>query len=378
MRLLRISAIFILLGICFYNPLSAQGSVYRTGDIIHISENDTISNQIVGAGDWIEIAGTLENDLYLAGRQIMMTGSVGDDAFLMGESISVTGSVEDMLIVLGSTVLIDGNINGDLVAISRSIQITENANISGNVLIAADQIRLHEAIIGGQVRLAGREVNLNNRTENSVTIYSSNITFGDQYSAAGTTKIISNTEIYRDNLGIIPANLEIELKRRSFFSMLLLQTGFYLSFLFTGLVLLLLFRPVAMEIQEFSMKRFWKNTGIGLLSVLLVPLVLTLLLIPVVTIPLAIILCMIFTIILFVSYLLVSMMLGFQLLMWFKDKPQPATYYWALGIGLIVLAIINNLPFLGFLFSLLLLFFGVGSFIAYFHSRYKEKNRSIG
>jgi len=135
-----------------------------------------------------------------------------------------------------------------------------------------------------------------------------------------------------------------------------------------------LFRPVAEEMRRFATERFWQNTGAGFLIFLLMPLFLLLMMFPVITIPLAGLLGVLYLIVLFISYLFVAMLLGLQFILWFSKKPTPSNYYYGLALGLIIIAIMNNLPVIGVLFSLLLLFFGVGSFSGYLYVRYKQRN----
>jgi hypothetical protein len=205
-----------------------------------------------------------------------------------------------------------------------------------------------------------------------VVIYSNDVVFGPDYRPIADTKIVSTKELYRENLGQIPQRLILEVKHPSLLPMVLFQAWVYLSMLVTGIVMIYLFKPITGDLHRFATERFWKNTGIGFLLVILTPLLLVLLIIPVITIPLAILIGTLFTISLYLSYLAVAMMLGLQFIQWFSKETTTMTYYWSLAVGLILIAIINNLPVIGILFSALLLFFGTGSFWAFAVKKYYE------
>lgn len=359
-----------LLVIFFADLLQAQ-SIYRSDDVVRITESDTLSRQLIAAGEWVEIDGVLENDLYTAGRQVRVNGLVYDDAFIAGESVTISGTISDMLVTMMESLVLDGTIGGDIFATGRTIRFTENAVVGGNLFLAGKEITIDGSKVAGKTRIAAEQVHLNGRFSGHVHLYSSGVTFGYDYYSAGETKIISSEPVYRDNLGEIPERLTIEVRRPPYLPVLMFQIWFYLSLLLTGTVLLLLFRKTAEDMQRFAAERFWKNTGIGLLLFLLVPFALFLMLIPLITIPLAGLTGILYLIVLFISYLFTAMVLGLQFILWFKKEATPATYYAGLALGLIVIAIMNNLPLLGPLFSMFLLFFGAGTFATYFYMRYK-------
>jgi hypothetical protein len=362
-----LQALFVILS---FDLLQAQ-SIYRSGDVVRITESDTLSLQLIAAGEWIEIAGVLENDLYTAGRQVSVDGSISDDAFIAGESVTINGTIGDMLVTMMQTLVLDGTAGGDVIAAGQTIRFTENAAVGGKLFLAAREVLLEGSMVSGKTRIAAKSAHLNGRFSDHVRIYSNSVTFGPDYYSAGETIIVSSEPVYRDNLGVIPERLTIEVRRAPYLPVLMFQVWFYLSLLLTGTVLLLLFRNIAEDMQRFAVERFWKNTGIGLLLFLLVPFALFLMLFPLITIPLVGVTGILYLLVLFISYLFTAMVLGLQFILWFKKEATTSTFYYALALGLIVIAIMNNLPFLGPLFSLFLLFFGVGTFAAYFYMRYK-------
>ncbi|PWN06538.1 hypothetical protein [Rhodohalobacter mucosus] len=371
-KLLRAALMLLLFSFFLTDALTAQGSRYEAGDVFRLAESDTASQQLIAAGEWIEIAGVAENDLFAAGSSIAITGLIGDDAFLAGESVNLSGIIGDMLLSASETLVMDGSVRGDVFAAGDELRLTENSVINGKLFIAGNEVQITGATVAGRTRIAANRVRLDGVFRDHVVIYSNDVEFGPDYRPLGDTKVVSTEELYRENMGNIPEQLILDVKRPSALPMLLFQTGLYLSMLVTGVVLIFLFKPVTADLHRFATERFWKNTGIGFLLVILTPLLLTLLLFPVITIPLAILICTLFTVSLYLSYLAVAMMLGLQFIQWFSKKTTELTYYWSLALGLVLIAIINNVPFIGPAFSILLLFFGTGSFWAYAVKRYYE------
>jgi hypothetical protein len=146
-----------------------------------------------------------------------------------------------------------------------------------------------------------------------------------------------------------------------------MQLWFYLSLLVTGLVLIWLFYDTAVDLSKFASEKYGRNTGWGLLSFVAIPVVIVLLAIFVITIPLSILMALTYGVALFISYLLVAMSLGVWSIIMIKggDEVNPASYYYGLALGIIYIAIITNLPFIGGLANVILLFFGLGSVVRY-------------
>jgi len=354
------------------DTLIAQGSQFEAGDVFRLAENDSASQQLITAGEWIEIAGFTKNDVYAAGRSITLMGMVGDDAILAGETIRISGTISDMLLSASESLVMDGSVRGDMFAAGEELRLTENTVIDGKLFMAGNDIKISGATVNGRTRIAANSVQLEGEFNDHVVIYSNDVVFGPDYRSLGDTKIVSNEELYRENLGVIPERLILEVKQPSLLPVVLFQAWFYLSMLVTGAVMIYFFKPVTGDLHRFATERFWKNTGIGFLLVILTPLMIILLMFPVITIPLALLLCTLFTVSLYLSYLAVAMMLGLQFIQWFSKGTTEMTYYWSLAVGLVLIAIINNLPFIGLFFSALLLFFGAGSFWAFAVKKYYE------
>lgn len=367
-----LTLLFFTVFLTYTDTLSAQGSRFEAGDVFRLSENDTVSHQLMAAGEWIEIAGFTENDLFAAGSSITLRGMVGDDAFLAGETIHMSGIVNDMLLSASESLFMDGTVRGDMFAAGEELRLSENTVIDGKLFLAGNDIKISGATVNGRARIAANSVRLDGEFNDQVVIYSNDVVFGPDYRSPGDTKIVSNEELYRENLGHIPERLILDIKQPSLLPIVLFQAWFYLSMLLTGVVMIYLFKPVTGDLHRFATERFWKNTGIGFLLVILTPLLVVLLMFPVITIPLALLICTLFTISLYLSYLAVAMMLGLQFIQWFSKETTGMTYYWSLALGLILIAIINNLPFIGLFFSALLLFFGTGSFWAFTVKKYYE------
>ncbi|MDR8393997.1 hypothetical protein NC796_22780 [Aliifodinibius sp. S!AR15-10] len=355
----------IIITVSLSQGIVAQPSTYRAQEVIRISSGDTLHNNVILAGQSIEVLGYLDNDLYSASRMFLFNGDVTDDAFVAGQIVSVFGHVGGMLVSAGETVVIDGIIEGDLFAAGRDITISEQAEIRGNAFVAGGTVKLNGGIIEGTLRLAGGEIALDGIINGSSNIYSDDVTFGENYSAAYGTTITSTETLHRENLGAIPENLTLNTEETDVWSVVLFQLWFFLSLVVTGLIILRIFQQTAIDISKFAAESFWKNTGWGFLAFIAVPIAILLFAVLVITIPLSVILGMLYLLSLFIGYLVVAISLGVLSIIFFTGEAKTSTHYWGLILGIIYIAILTNLPFIGWILNVLLIFFGLGSLVHY-------------
>ena len=356
---------FFTILIAYQGCLFAQGSTYKAGEFIQIAGSDSIQSQVLAAGQTIDMLGWLGNDFFAAAELLTIDGTVTDDAIVAGRRITVRGTVGDLLMGAGETILIDGVIDGDLFAAGREVRIVEGARIRGNAFIAAASVLFEGGTIDGVLRAAGEELQMNGAVDSRADLYGHEFTFGPDYMAANGTNITSDQPVYRENLGHIPENLNIVINEPDILPVILFKAGFYISMLLTGLVLLRIFQQTAIDMQRFATERFWKNTGIGLLAFLLVPFSVLVLIFLVFTIPLSIILALLYGLSLLAGYLLVAMILGVMSIFYFRPDVGVSAYYWGLALGMLYIAILVNLPFIGWFLNAILLFFGLGSLVYY-------------
>jgi hypothetical protein len=74
---------------------------------------------------------------------------------------------------------------------------------------------------------------------------------------------------------------------------------------------------------------------------------------------------MVYGLLLLIGYLLVAMVVGVSSLKFLKKNDTDISYNWGLLVGMVLVAVIVNLPFLGWLFHAIFIFFGLGSLTLY-------------
>ena len=346
--------------------LIGQPSTYKLGTTVQINSGDTLSQNVLSAAQVLEIYGYLEDDLFAGARNITIGGVITDDAIIAAETITLSGTVGDMTIAAGDSITISGELQGDLFIVGNDIRITQEAVIRGNVVIAGNEILIENGLFEGWVRIYGNDVTLGGTIQRYVELYINEISFTEDYNPLGATTIISYQDIDAETLPNAPENLTIIVEEQGGWGiMLLIRLWASVSVLIIGFLLLIIFPQSSVDLYRFSKEHYLKNTGIGLLLFLGIPIISILLLLLFFTIPLAILIWMLYAIALLISYLLVALLLGTTVIRYFKTESF-ADHYWGLMVGMAFIFLLTTIPYAGPLINIILVFFGLGSLLRYF------------
>jgi cytoskeletal protein CcmA (bactofilin family) len=180
MQLRPVALVSILLAL----PVAPVMAETRVGDTIVISQvvpedfyavggrlqiDASVAGDAVLAASRVDIDGDVDGDVGAAGGQIMISGGVGDDLRAAGGEVSLHGFVTDHAAIVGGAVHIEdgsaiaggawiaagtvymaGQVGADLRVFARTVVIA--GQIQGDVEITAREIRIDPgAVIGGQL-----------------------------------------------------------------------------------------------------------------------------------------------------------------------------------------------------------------------------------
>lgn len=348
--------------------LLAQGTTYKFDSTILVNESDTIATNVISAGQFIGILGHLDDDLFSASQSIEINGSIRDDALVAAADVTVKGVIGDMLVAAGETVTIDGEIAGDLFIAANEITLTPNAKIHGNVAMAGSEINIEGGTIAGWLRASGDELKLNGEVRRYVELFGDEFNFGENYRSLSSTSITAPHALDRANMGSAPKDLKISVLEEAYWiegAGLLFNIWLYLSLLLTGCLLMVIFKQTTGDLYLFSKERYLRNTGIGALLIIGVPVIIFVLTLLILTIPISFILMMLYGMALLLGFLLVSVTLGTMGIRYFKSDEDFSDYFWGLALGMIIILLLGALPLFGWLINILLLLFGLGTFVTY-------------
>jgi cytoskeletal protein CcmA (bactofilin family) len=137
---------------------TVQAATFVGTDVYRLNAGQVIKDDLYVSASEIYIDGTVEGDLIAAGNTIVINGTVTGDALLAAASIQLNGQVAGDMRVAGSGVEIAGTVGEDLLAAGGGNTMTP---FTGGMQSLAPGVRLtDQAKIGGDAALAGGSGNI--------------------------------------------------------------------------------------------------------------------------------------------------------------------------------------------------------------------------
>ncbi len=363
-------SLFLLIIFSFlFLPLKSEAFVIKSDDFVYVAKDEIV-----------------EGNLYFYSKSLNIEGRVLGDVIGIGPNIQINGYVEGDVISVSQNISVNGEINGNLRSVSNNLNIA--GNIARNVNFLGDSFLLKkDASVGQSVSLLGINSEINGEVMGSVhglsqnTLirgsigrdlniivdskkrrhYSNTLEISETATILGSLSYRSGQEalIHSENIeGSITKKdpkgsvLNFPSARKFIFSIL--------SSFLVALLLLYLFKDKIERIKKVIIRKNYRTMGYGAIILFLTPIIVILLLTTIIGLPIALISLALWLILLFLSRIVVALAVGdyfFELI-----KKETVSPYIKMIFGIIILWALFALPYAGWLFSLVTILLGLGSF----------------
>jgi cytoskeletal protein CcmA (bactofilin family) len=367
----------LVLGVCFVvfvvpllMPVPASALELRRNEtgVVTIGAAETIDDTLVVAAERVVIEGTVTGDVIAAGRSIDVSGTVGGNLLTFGESVRVRGKVGASAVAAASDVTFDGAaIDGDLWAAAESVAIDPDARVGRNATVAGETATVEGAIAGDLYAFA-ETVELRGSLGRDLEAFAGRVRLLGDARVGGNLRFRSDSEerLYRDETARVEGEIEFlampeGFERRSRFATVefyLWQAAWLVGAFLVGLVLLWLV-PGLRGLSVRAGAEGLKTAGIGLLTMVSVPVIAVLAAFSLVGLPLALITLVAWLLALYLAKIVIAAMVGRMLLSERDGLAAP------LLAGLAIVIVVINLPFVGGIVSFLLTVAGLGLIAQY-------------
>jgi hypothetical protein len=362
---IKIVLTLLLLSFFFSTPVLAQ----RQGDVVRVGSDQVIDHDYFATGGQVVIDGTINGDAYIFGGDVEVNGKINGDLLIAGGSVLVKGDIAQDIRAAGGNVTIEGRVGRNISAAAGSLKLRGMDPVAGNVWVAGGTISTSKTI-QKDLNIAGGDVFVDSEVRGSLNSRVGTISVGNNLKVAG------DLNYQADQRAPIPPEASVsgkvnysEVPKREEeqrFIGSLTKSAFYFS-LYTNFVLflitLLLWKLMPhfsqRVIETISAKPGW-STLVGLLMWIILPVAVVLALISIVGIPVAILVVVGAVILYFVASGFVATWVGQKILSNFGYHDSTPS---AVLTGLIVLFILNMIPFVNFLVFLAIALTGVGALL---------------
>ena len=321
------------------------------------------------AGGRVEFPGEAEGDVVVAARSMSVDGLIRGDLLVAANRLLIRGRVLDDVRAAARTVGLDGEVGDGFVAAGEVVRLGATSRVGGIAWIAARRVEL-AGRVGGDVRAAAVRVRIAGTIEGDAALaareiellpgarIAGNLTYWSSQEARVAPgaqvdgRIIRRQPEFLDRAGRVLTVMSV-----------ITRVVFVLNLFVAGVILFLLFPGLTISAALTVGRRPWASLGMGLAILVLTPVVALSLILTVIGVPLALTLTWLYVAALLLGFLTAAFYLGDLVLRAFRrgTRPSRAARIAALGVALLVLALVRFVPIAGPLVLLLTLVLGVGA-----------------
>ncbi|MHB0997713.1 MAG: bactofilin family protein [Armatimonadota bacterium] len=348
----------------------------RSDDNINIARGTNVTDDIAAFGQNISVDGTITGDLMAFGSNITVPGTVSEDLTAAGGMVTIAGSVGDDLRVAGGQVQISGPVRDNAALAGGTVNLESSGRVGKDLMVAAGNANIN-GVVTRNLSAASGNININGRIGGSARIHSDNIIIGQNavitgdlvYTGSKRPQVAQGARIGGEIREVKARVVETRKEPASPFGLILFWLGRLLAMYLVGVLLIALAPRIVASTADRVIASPWISLLIGFIALIVVPALIAFIFITIIGIPLALILSAMYFIMLYISRIFVGVAVG----RWITGrlgKPQMSQYL-NLLIGLVILAIISAIPFLGGLISFVVLLLGLGALLyqRYVHMR---------
>ncbi len=147
-KFLTVFALLALLMLALAGPARAFDG--RSGDTIVIAADEVIEDDLYVGAENFTLDGTVKGDVVAAGAVITINGTVEGDLIAAGQAVVINGTVTDDARIAGAALLLGSNasIGDDLVAAGASLETEDGSTVGGDLVVGSAQALLAGNVAG--------------------------------------------------------------------------------------------------------------------------------------------------------------------------------------------------------------------------------------
>jgi cytoskeletal protein CcmA (bactofilin family) len=365
----------LLIGLSLIGYKSNAQTEFFGGEVV--TEGEPIEDDHFTAGGSVTILSPVMGDLFAAGGNIVLKGPVEGDLFACGGSVLSTGDIQEDARLAGGQIRIGGSIRRNASAFGGTVVLEKDGEVGRDLNVGCGELTI-AGLIKRDLEGSADQVVISGTIEGDAKIDAGKITLMPTAQILGDLSYSSSKEADIQEGAFIQGEITHRKSKASkekrggmgTFTILLKLLSIISLFLF-GIFLILLSPKMANRAASNIRSSPWKSLGIGLLLLLVVPAVVGALAITLVGIPLALVLLVTYLIFLYISKIYTGLFLGLIIVKG-AGQEKKGKMIGALLLGLAVLTILTSIPFVGKIFLIIAVLFGLGAFVVERVRLYKE------
>ncbi len=352
------------LALLFSLPSSARAAEIRRGPNAGVTAGETINNDLIVAGSAVRIDGTVKGDVIAFAQDLTVNGHVTGDVILFAQTARIEGQVDGNIRAFGASVSLDSGPAKNVIVFARSFNLDPRATIGGGLIdfsaTAALQGRINRDL------LSVGDTTLDGTVGGDVDYRGQRLQIGSTAKISGRTHALGQRrpEVAPGASLAQPVEFEFQPRRPGRFGRVAAGTYVfrqilaYIGAFLSGLLLIRLF-PGLFATARQATQRVGLAMSVGaLVLVASVGVVIFAILLIIVGTGAGIAALMLYIPILYGSQVFVGSYVGERIM---HKEHALAPSVGALALGLLILRLLSNIPFLGFFVGAAIVLWGTGA-----------------
>jgi cytoskeletal protein CcmA (bactofilin family) len=350
---------------------SSFGTQFRSADNFFFPDTAIIHDDLVTAGGNVKLDGIIEGDLISASRSLVQGGLILGSLNAVAQDVDVLGEVKGSVRAFAQNVNVNGTLGRNLIAFGYSVDVKPGAEIQKDVTAFCGKMTL-DGNVGGNLKGSMGELVISGVVNQDVSVEADKITLmptarilGNlKYKSGKEAKIESGAQVSGETVWT-ELKCTKEKKPKSIFTgkPIIPEILFLLALMVTGVLLTLICRKNAYLARQVVSDSFLKTLALGFVVMVCVPVAVIILIISVIGIPIAMIAVFAYAVLIYIAKIPVATFVGGKIIKGLRKEGEPSLI-WSMLLGLVILTLALNIPYLDWLIYFLVLFTGFGAIIS--------------
>lgn len=354
-------------------PSTASAAEIQHGDPSYtLAAGQEVNSDLIVAADRTQIDGTVDGDLIVFSHSVVVNGHVKGDILAFGQDLRMNGTVDGNMRTFNQSLTINGTVGKNVMSWGQEWTLGNKATIGGSVTLGDQNAEFDGQVTGDLLAFSGM-TELNGMLGRNVDIRGGRLRISSDADVKGPIKFEGDRAPEVAGGAKLASAPVVTIRRRG---PDYAQAGYYwhqtmewgASFLF-GLVVLLV-APVFFGNVVHASDKVAPAIGLGVLFLFAVPIAAIFACITIVGLGLGIAALLLYLVALYSAQVFVGSWIGEKLL-GLGSGLGPAIG--RLALGLAILRGLRIVPFIGWLVTLVMLFWGLGALALALHRMSRTK-----
>jgi cytoskeletal protein CcmA (bactofilin family) len=334
-----------------------------------VQSGPAVASDLYAFGGGVDIQADVQGDLVAAGGRVVTAGRVEGNLIVAAGSVDLGGTVRGNVRGVGGAITISGQVGRNLNAGGGTVVLAPEAVIDGHARLVGGEIRV-AGTVAGKLYAAGAVIVLGGDLQGDVELVAQEIEVLPTARIKGTLTYWSPRDARIDHKATIQGGVIHNFPE---FPRALTRTGtalvtvsrvlFMAGLIVTGVALYLLFPGFTVLASHTIGSDPFRSLGIGLVLVVTMPVIAILTMLTILGIPLGLLVFVLYFAALLVGFLITAFFLGDVGCRTFlrEGRRSRSTRVLWLILALALLALVNQIPYLGGTLMVVAVLLGLGA-----------------